>query len=391
MNQQSFQLAILLIGIFFITSCSDSESITEKEVEEEILTDIYIPDTDFKVVGYLPYYRFSSIPFIEFEKMNYVNISFGNLESSGNLVVGDGSSIKSIVQNIKAKGPKVLLSIAGGALSAETKDNWVHYLSDAKRKETVKRMVRFVLTNNLDGIDVDIEGSLIPLLGSNYNKFVIELKKYLHAEGKAITAAMMPVSLNNAIHQNAIEAFDFINIMIYNATGSWDMSNPGQHSSYEFTEEALNFWENVKHIDSQKLVLGMPFYAFNFDPAVAASRTYGDIVQENVNYAYVDNFDQTFYNGIPTIAKKTALALNQVNGVMFWELGQDAFNELSLIKVVDQVLDIYPCSSGEVTLFYADEDGDGFGNPAKPILACEQPANYVDNRTDTDDTDTSIA
>lgn len=76
---------------------------------------------------------------------------------------------------------------------------------------------------------------------------------------------------------------------------------------------------------------------------------------------------------------------------MFWELGQDAFNELSLIKVVDQVLDIYPCSSGEVTLFYADEDGDGFGNPAKPILACEQPANYVDNRTDTDDTDTSIA
>ena len=52
MKQQSFQLAILLIGIFFITSCSDRESITEEEVEEEILTDIYIPDSNFKVVGY---------------------------------------------------------------------------------------------------------------------------------------------------------------------------------------------------------------------------------------------------------------------------------------------------------------------------------------------------
>jgi len=45
---------------------------------------------------------------------------------------------------------------------------------------------------------------------------------------------------------------------------------------------------------------------------------------------------------------------------------------------------------GVQSTFYADNDGDGFGNPADPILACSATSGYVSDNTDCDDTDANI-
>jgi hypothetical protein len=42
------------------------------------------------------------------------------------------------------------------------------------------------------------------------------------------------------------------------------------------------------------------------------------------------------------------------------------------------------------TLFYADTDGDGFGDPATDTLLCNAPAGFVANNTDCNDTDASV-
>ena len=42
------------------------------------------------------------------------------------------------------------------------------------------------------------------------------------------------------------------------------------------------------------------------------------------------------------------------------------------------------------TTCYQDADGDGYGNPADSIVACTQPAGYVKNNTDCDDTKASV-
>jgi GH18 family chitinase len=251
-------------------------------------------------------------------------------------------------------------------------------------------MVNFIETNNLDGIDVDIEGSLLPFIGANYNRFVLELKDHLHAKGKAITAALMPISLDPIIVSSTLQAFDFINIMAYNASGLWNLSNPGPHSSFEFAEESLDFWMTTNTIPAHKLTLGIPFYGINFDPEIAASTTYGEIITEDTENAYVDNVDLIYYNGIPTVVKKTELAMEKVSGIMIWELGQDAFNELSLVRAVNQVLKAAPCNGKSISTYYADEDNDGYGNKEQPFEACEKPTGYVDNRTDADDTNSEI-
>ena len=47
------------------------------------------------------------------------------------------------------------------------------------------------------------------------------------------------------------------------------------------------------------------------------------------------------------------------------------------------------CSTGCST-FYADADGDGFGNPATGVTTCVAPTGYVSNNSDFDDTDNTL-
>ncbi len=383
-NLLSAAFNYLLILSFLVTiSCDVSE--IEIDIEEPLI-DIYEEDLSFKVVGYLPYYRFSLVDNINFDQVTYVNLAFGNLDASGNLVVGNGESVLPIVQKIKTTNTKVLLSIAGGG---DTGDHWEKYLSSTYRKECILRMVNFVIANKLDGIDVDIEGSLITSLGADYNLFVQELKDQLHSKGLAITAALTPTYLDAVITNKTLNSFDFINIMAYDATGPWRPNDPGQHSPYSLAENALDFWTFQKGITKEKLVLGVPFYGRDFDPSDFKALTYEFIISLNSEYAYLDEVGLLYYNGIPTIVEKSKLALQKANGIMIWELGQDAFNDLSLLAAIDQTVNSSGCGTSEIKTFYKDNDGDGLGNLMYPFQSCEAPIGYVNNRDDPDDSNPS--
>jgi GH18 family chitinase len=260
---------------------------------------------------------------------------------------------------------------------------WKKVLEPENRSGFVKNILQFVEDHNLDGVDVDIEGNLLPYIRERYNPFVIELRQALHSKGKGMTSALGATRVHESISQEALEAYDFINVMVYDKTGIWRPNDIGPHSPWSYAVDAVQFWTVDKNIPPDRITLGVPFYGFDFTPP-ARYIDYSEIIAGNPALAYVDSTGMRYYNGIPMIAKKTAMAKKSLGGVMIWEISSDVTGDLSLLRAMDQTLKAGEC---EVMTFYMDSDADGFGDISKPVQACSAPAGYVSNNRDPDDSD----
>ena len=220
-----------------------------------------------------------------------------------------------------------------------------------------------------------------------YGPFVVELKEALHAKGKGMSCALGAVDLHEVVTQEALEAYDFINVMVYDKTGIWRPDVIGPHSPFSFAEDAIKYYTVDRKIPPARITLGLPFYGFDFTPP-ARYIDFSEIIASDITNAYRDSIGMRYYNGIPMISQKAVLAKkSSLGGVMIWELACDTHGDLSLLRALDQTLKAGDCV---VTSFYKDEDGDGFGNPAKPFQACTAPEGYVANMDDTDDTNAKV-
>jgi len=368
---------VLFFSILIITSCTNRTP--------DYGPDVYVPDTTFKVVGYLSTGNFDQLDVIELNKLTYLNIAFGNPDAEGNLIADGNVDIKPVVQRAHDLNLKVFISLAGGGRPDTV--IWKSLLLPKNRSAFIKRLVTYVEENNLEGIDVDIEGNLLPYLGETYNPFVIELRKALHAKGKGITAALGAVGFHEAVGQEALEAYDFINVMVYDKTGVWRPNDIGPHSPFSYATDAIKFWTEERKIPPDRITLGVPFYGFDFTPP-ARYISYEEILKENTSYAYQDSVGtKYYYNGIPTMVKKTELAKNTLGGIMIWEIAYDTEGDMSLLRALSQTLEAGNCP---VVTFYKDEDGDGFGNMTKPFQACSAPEGYVTNMDDKDDANAKV-
>ncbi len=148
------------------------------------------------------------------------------------------------------------------------------------------------------------------------------------------TVALPAIYRYPEITNDALKVFDFINLMAYDATGTWSPNKPGQHSSYNFAKQSINYWKN-QGVPKDKLVLGVPFYGYNFDDKNDVfSFTYATMVNKNTANADIDQVGKAYYNGRPTIEKKVELASKEVSGIMIWELGQDRYDDYSLLTTI---------------------------------------------------------
>jgi chitinase len=285
-----------------------------------------------RVVGYLPTYRFSLSNQIEYCKLTHLNLAFANPDSLGNLTM---PGITAIISDALADNPSlaICISLGGAGLSEQQKKDWSNLIDiPANRPDFISRIVDFVLANNLDGVDMDLEWGDVT---SGYSGFVTELDTALTSQNLILTVAFPNQKWYSNVSRAALDAFDFINIMSYDATGPWNPSSPGQHSSYSFSVNGINYWKNTAGISGSRLTLGLPFYGYDFvNSSEVSAFTYASMVAADESYADLDNVGNKFYNGRPTIASKVELANNEVSGIMIWELGQDSFNEYSLLTTI---------------------------------------------------------
>jgi len=325
-KQLYFILSLLII------SCSsvDDDDIIDTDQNIDLFS------TEARVVGYFPYYRFSLNDKIQYCKVTHLNIAFANPETDGTIVLpsNSGDLLKNVMDTARSQNSniKIYISLAGGALSDQVSNTWKNFLSSPQdRPILIEKIVSYVLENGFDGVDVDLEWNHVT---AGYSDFVIELRDALKSQSKGITAAYPSETRYSLITQEALNALDFINLMVYDYTGPWNPS-PSQHSSYDHAKQGINFWKNTVGINPSKLTLGVPFYGYDFQNSTTVKAfTYGSMVDSDVSNSEKDNVGNKYYNGRPTIANKAKLAAQNLSGIMIWELGQDSFSEYSLLETI---------------------------------------------------------
>ena len=290
-----------------------------------------------KVIAYVPNWidlnSYSSS--IQYSKLTHINIAFENPDANGYLTFNSGTN--TIIQAAHAQNLKVFVSLGGGSVSegGAIRDNYFNLITSGNRTAFIQKIYDYVVAHNFDGVDVDLEG---PAINGDYGGFVIALATKLHANGKQITAALSEGYGGANVPSSTFTAFDWINIMAYDATGPWAPGNPGQHSPYSMAVSQFNYWTG-RGLPASKAIIGLPFYGYGFGSAANQGISYADIVN---TYPGAENTDQVgstiYYNGIPTIKQKTAFAVQNAGGVMIWQLAQDAVGSKSLLTAINQVI-----------------------------------------------------
>jgi chitinase len=287
---------------------------------------------DFKVIGYLfaDGDLIAKSASVDFSKITHLNIAFINPDASGNFP--SISTLTDLVKKAHTNNVKVIAAFAGGNPPQHLKE----LLKPAKRELLISGLLQLTKTYDLDGIDVDLEGDFV---NENYEAFVVGLSAALKQNNKLMTAAV--ATWNSAAYSDkALALFDFINVMAYDHTGPWRKEQAGPHSTYEASEADFAHWKVNRSIPTQKLMLGLPFYAYGFGTDIAESMNYGDLVSLYPGSEKTDSWELAgkgtfYYNGIPTIKRKVAFAKEQkAGGVMIWQLLGDAKGDLSLLSTI---------------------------------------------------------
>jgi GH18 family chitinase len=296
-------------------------------------------ETAFRIIGYYSLDSAMTTDFknVPFSMLTHINLYFLNPDSSGNFHQ-DFSALIPFIKAAHDKNVKVLASIAGGGKHPY----YAKLLKDANRMRLINNLLSIVLKYNLDGIDVDIEGSDID---ENYDNFVIELATALHQHNKLITAAIA-VFYKGDFTDKALAQYDFVSVMSYDHTGAWAPEKPGPHSTYAQAVEDLAYFKIERGIPKEKLTLGVPFYGYGFGPTLTTpgiSMDYGEIVSKFPGAESADELDMgggrvLYYNGIPTIKMKTVLAKAEASGIMIWQLSADAQGSRSLLEAIHETV-----------------------------------------------------
>jgi GH18 family chitinase len=281
-------------------------------------------------VGYLPLYNFRqpALGRLPLANLTHLNLAFIRADSAGNISMPAWAD--SVVALAHASGVKVLGSFGGGNPPAY----YAQLLSGDSATTLAAAIAGFAYLHRLDGIDVDLEGSMI---SDRYPTFVSALANLLHRQHKIVSAALATWSASR-IPDSTLQRFDFINVMSYDRTGPWTPGKPGPHAPFQMAVEDLGYWILKRGLDRKKIILGLPFYGYRFSRNSITSMSYNEIYAADTSARVKDSImladsSTVYFNSEATIRRKTDLAIRRAGGVMIWQLLQDTDNNALLSAI----------------------------------------------------------
>jgi GH18 family chitinase len=221
---------------------------------------------------------------------------------------------------------KRLISVNTGWMSGMAKDS-------AARLVFADTLRKFCRRYDLDGIDMDWEGISNATDRDNFTLLMKDIRAEIDSTELEL---VITIGFGNYWLQwyqdEALDQADFLQIMIYDQTGTWAASPYGAHASMDHYKQAETYWVNTRGYPRDKLVMGLPYYGYRFDDTsggIGEAFTYTDIMTKFPNALPTDNvlIDSTghyFFNGASLIKEKVNYAIdNGFKGVMVWEIAQD--------------------------------------------------------------------
>ena len=313
-------LSVIVVGLFNACSSNTPE-------DPEPGSDLYC------VTGYI--YLGSSIPSgIRWNALTHLNIAFLYANDDGSLSDSQiSNSLKDIVARAHQNNVKALVSLRDDE-EGQLANALIHH-----RSTLVDELLQYAENNHLDGIDFDFEDwerdGMIPHLHDFAKEF-----HHKKPENLLFTCAVKMSDRGYSTQWHTW--FDMINVMTYDVHGPW--SKEGQHSPYEGSVAAIEYWKTKMQAPAGKLTLGLPFYGYswNADDHPGQAYTYEQILAKypNRDVPNHDQIDHLYYNGKKTIKRKTQWAKdNKIAGVMIWQITGDAkTKEESLLEAIYEVM-----------------------------------------------------
>ena len=273
----------------------------------------------FRIVGYLPEYRMREFNPEAAQQLTDLIIFSVEPSAGGEL---DLRRLKDApwakFRELKDRQHVRLILCAGGwgrsahfpAVAAD----------DAKRRKFVESAVKTCRTEQLDGLDLDWEHPKNAAEEAGYARLLADLREAFEPLGLKLSVTM---AAWQKLPAEAFAAVDWVQLMSYD--------HEGKHSTLEGAQADVKSVLD-RGVPPGKIALEVPFYGRHVQRR-NREMSYAQIVSKYHPGPEVDEVDGYYFNGPATIRRKTEYALeSKLGGIMFWELGQDAPGDASLVR-----------------------------------------------------------
>ena len=229
------------------------------------------------------------------EGINVVSPSFFYLDKKGNLQENIGTSGQEYIEWAHKNGYKVWPIFSNNEAATESLSITSKIVNSYKlRQKLIEELVDKCVEYKLDGINMDFE-NMKEEDKDMYSRFIIELTPRLKEIGLVtsvdVTAPDGGETWSMCFDRHVIgDVADYIVFMAYDEYGV-SSTKPGTTSGYDWVKLSLNKFLETEEIESQKIILAIPFYT-----RVWTVNGQGDIISRNT--VDMKNIDKVLPNGV---------------------------------------------------------------------------------------------
>lgn len=289
-------------------------------------------DSEFKTVGYFPFYSAYWADNIQWDCLTHIVYAFAFPNGQGGLQpLDDVALVQKLISEGHRNGVKVLLGVGGWAYYGTVMEyNFDANTATPELTDTfTDAILDLVDLYGFDGVDIDWEH---PRAGTDswrrYEAMMIQLREKL-GSGKLLTSAVLSgvttggvVYADAAAHTaNVMAVCDWFNVMAYDCICTLD-----------FCQDVAQYWCGTRGMPANKVCMGVPFYTY------PSCITYASVISTYGSEAVYDDLEGTYYyhNSVNTMQAKTEWAMEYgLGGIMIWEISQDSTDETtSLLRAI---------------------------------------------------------